>query len=70
MKLLTFIKELILNKSFWIGFIICTAFFSKYIFGDDNLLEEFGEKTAKEVLDIDVDFSPDTVDLDFHKELR
>ena len=42
-------------------------FFSKYIFGNDNLLEEFGEKTAKEVLEIDVDFSPEDIDPDSNR---
>jgi hypothetical protein len=63
-NLINIIRDLLLSKSFWLGFVICLAFFSKYIFGDDNLLEEFGEKTAKEVLAIDIDFSPDTIDPD------
>ncbi len=63
-NIINIIRDLLINKSFWIGFIICLAFFSKYIFGDDNLLEEFGEKSAKEVLEIDVDFSPNSIDPD------
>jgi hypothetical protein len=63
-NLINIIRDLLLSKSFWLGFIICLAFFSKYIFGNDNLLEEFGEKTAKEVLEIDVDFSPNDSDPD------
>lgn len=58
-QLINFIKNLILNKSFWIGILICFAMFSKYILGPDNLAEQLGEKFTKETLGIDIDFSPD-----------
>ena len=57
-NIIEFIKSLILNKSFLIGFVICIAVFSKYIFGNDNLLEQFGEKILKDSTGMDVDFSP------------
>lgn len=63
-NLINFIKDLLLNKSFWIGMIFCFCFFSKYILGPDNFAEEFGEKKVKEVLGIDTDFSPETIDPD------
>lgn len=63
-NLIGYIKNLVLNKSFLIGFVICLAFFSKYIFGDDNLLEELGEKFTKETTGIDIDFSPNDSDPD------
>ena len=63
-NLINIIKDLISNKSFWIGMIFCFCVFSKYILGPDNFAEEFGEKKVKEVLDIDTDFSPNDPDPD------
>jgi hypothetical protein len=53
------LKQLILNRSFWLGVFICIALFSRYIFGDDNLLEQLGELKIKNLFGIDIDFSPE-----------
>ena len=57
-RIIALLKYVLFNRMFWIGFIICFGFFSKYILGPDNLLEEIGEKQLKDNFDIDVDFSP------------
>jgi hypothetical protein len=62
MNILNYIKSIILSKSFLIflmGFLLALAAFSRYIFGNDNLLEQLGEyfvfmQTGKEI-----DFSPE-----------
>ena len=62
MDILNYIKSVILSKSFLvflIGFLLAIAAFSRYIFGNDNLLEQLGEyfvfmQTGKEI-----DFSPE-----------
>jgi len=58
-QLVELLRQLFLNRTFWIGFIICLAMFSHYIFGPDNLIEQFGEKEVKDILGVDVDFSAD-----------
>jgi hypothetical protein len=35
--------------------------FSRYIFGDDNLLEQIGEQFTKQTFGIDIDFSPGAI---------
>lgn len=61
-QIIELLKQLFLNRMFWIGFIICFGMFSHYIFGPDNLIEQFGEKEAKDILGIDVDFSANNKD--------
>ncbi len=56
-QLIESIKSSLTNKMFWVGVLVCFAMFSHYILGPDNLIEQFGEKQAKDILDIDVDFS-------------
>ena len=58
-QLVELIKSSLTNKMFWIGMVICFAMFSHYILGPDNLIEQFGEKKAKDILGVDVDFSAD-----------
>jgi hypothetical protein len=58
-RLMEAVRATLINKIFWIGFIICFAMFSKYILGSDNLLEQIGEKLAKDNFGVDVDFSPE-----------
>jgi len=53
------IIEAITNKYFWIGFLISIAAFSRYIFGNDNALEQLGELVTRMFTGIDVDFSPE-----------
>lgn len=53
------LQKLVISKTFWIGFLICFAVFSRYIFGPDNLLEQIGEKVLQEHTGIDIDFSPE-----------
>jgi hypothetical protein len=57
-KIMSWFRKHVLNKSFLLGILICLSFFSKYIFGDDNLLEELGEWELSRVLGIQIDFSP------------
>lgn len=58
-QLVETVRELITNKIFWIGFVVCFAVFSQYIFGPDNLLEQIGEKLARDYFGIETDFSPE-----------
>ena len=58
-QIIELLKQLFLNRMFWIGFVICFGMFSKYIFGPDNLIEQLGEKFAKDSLGVEVDFSPE-----------
>lgn len=59
-QVIDFIKTTLINRSFWIGIVICFAMFSKYILGPDNLVEQLGEKFTKETFGIDIDFSPES----------
>lgn len=59
-QLIAAVRELLASRIFWIGFIICLAMFSKYILGPDNLLEQIGEKLARDHIGVDADFSPET----------
>ncbi len=62
MDILNYIKSVILNKSFLIflmGFLLAIAVFSHYIFGNDNLLEEFGEYFVFEQTGKKIDFTPE-----------
>jgi hypothetical protein len=63
-SIIEFIKSLILNRSFLIGFVICLTLFSQYILGPDNLLEEFGEMKIKEWFNFNIDASYNTPDPD------
>ena len=56
-QIIELLKRLFLNRMFWIGFIICFGAFSKYILGPDNLIEQLGEKFAKDEFGIETDFS-------------
>jgi hypothetical protein len=58
-KTIELLKQVFLNRMFWIGMLICFAMFSKYILGPDNLVEQLGEKFSKDSLGIEVDFSPE-----------
>lgn len=58
-QIIELLKQLFLNRTFWIGFVICFGMFSKYILGPDNLVEQLGEKFTKDSFGIDVDFSPE-----------
>jgi hypothetical protein len=60
-QLLEALRSALINKTFWIGFVICFAMFSRYIFGDDNLLEQIGEQFTKQTFGIDIDFSPGAI---------
>lgn len=46
------------SKSFWIGFVLAIGVFSQYIFGPDNLAEEFAESIFKQLTGQEIDFSP------------
>ena len=59
-ELLKKIKLLVFNKSFLVGFLLSLAFFSHYIFGNDNLLEQAGEFFIKITTNRDVDFTPES----------
>ena len=62
MDILNYIKSVILNKSFLIflmGFLLAIAAFSRYIFGNDNLLEELGEHFVFEQTGKKIDFTPE-----------
>lgn len=62
MDILNYIKSLILSKSFLIflmGFLLAIAAFSRYIFGNDNLLEQLGEYFVFLQTNKEIDFSPD-----------
>lgn len=52
------IKGLIFNKSFLIGFCIAVGLFSHYIFGHDNIYEQFVEKFIYNNTGYEVDFTP------------
>ncbi|WPY01469.1 hypothetical protein Trichorick_01382 (plasmid) [Candidatus Trichorickettsia mobilis] len=58
-QIVELLKQVFLNRMFWIGMLICFAMFSKYILGSDNLVEQLGEKFTKDSFGIDVDFSPE-----------
>jgi hypothetical protein len=47
-KTIELLKQLFLNRTLWIGFVICFAMFSKYILGPENLVEQLGEKFTKD----------------------
>lgn len=62
MNILNYIKSVILSKSFLIflmGFLLAIAAFSRYIFGNDNLLEQLGEYFVFKETGKEIDFSPD-----------
>lgn len=54
-----YIKFLIFNKSFLLGILFSIAVFSKYIFGANNILEEFVELIYKIRFNKDINFSPE-----------
>ena len=56
------IKGLVLCKSFFLGAVLATGIFSKYIFGNDNLLEEIAELFIKQETGVQVDLSDDEKD--------
>lgn len=63
MDILNYIKSIILSKSFLIflmGFLLAIAAFSRYIFGNDNLLEELGEHFVFLHTNKKIDFSPES----------
>lgn len=55
---MNFIKTYI-NRSFFIGLILCFGIMSKYILGPDNLIEDLAELLYKKETGKDIDFSPD-----------
>ena len=60
--ILQYIKSVILSKSFLIflmGFLLAIAAFSRYIFGNDNLLEQLGEYFVFLQTNKEIDFSPE-----------
>lgn len=59
---LKYIKSIILSKSFLVflmGFLLAIAAFSRYIFGDDNFLEQLGEYFVFMQTGKQIDFSPE-----------
>jgi hypothetical protein len=59
------IKELLLkiiySKYFLILLIVLIGFFSKYLLGDDNPIEEYSEEIIKEETGIDIDLTPNSM---------
>ncbi len=65
-QLMDLLKQVFLNRTFWIGFVMCLTLFSQYILGPDNLAEEWGEIKIKEWFGLNIDASPNTPDPDLH----
>lgn len=59
------IKELLLkiiySKYFLILLIVLIGFFSNYLLGDDNPIEEYSEQIIKEETGADIDFTPNSI---------
>ena len=58
-KIKLIINLIIFNWSFIFGILVCTAVFSKYIFGANNLYEEIVEAAHKIVTGQDINLSPE-----------
>lgn len=67
------IKSLVLTKAFLLGVVLTVGVFSKYIFGNDNLLEEMAEFAIQKETGATIDFSDDSKnsseDFKFYKSL-
>ena len=51
------IKKYVLNKSFALGVAVTIGVFSKYIFGDDNLIEQGAELVMYIITGLNIDLS-------------
>jgi hypothetical protein len=58
-------KELLLkiiySKYFLILLIVLIGFFSNYLLGDDNPIEEYSEEIIKEEIGLDIDLTPNSI---------
>lgn len=61
-KIYSAVRDVIVSWSFFSGFFIAVAILSRYIFGDDNLIEETVELLDQIATGEDVDFSPESVE--------
>lgn len=52
------IIKILVNKYFLLVILILVGLFSSYLFGHDNPIEEYSEKTIKEQTGVDVDLTP------------
>jgi hypothetical protein len=53
------VKNTLFSKLFIAGFLCSTGLFSKFIFGNDNLIEQFSEQFLEQNFNIHTDFSQD-----------
>lgn len=61
LDIINYIKSIILSRSFLLfcmGFFLAITAFSHYIFGNDNLLEQFGEWVVFSLTGKIVDWTP------------
>ena len=54
------LKSIVLTKAFLLGVVLTIGMFSKYIFGNDNLLEEMAELVISKETGTQIDFSDDS----------
>jgi len=54
--------KVVTNWAFYAGFILAVGTLSRYIFGDDNLIEELSEFLNLCATEEDIDLSPDSIE--------
>jgi hypothetical protein len=56
------IVKILASKYFLIALIIAVGFFSHYLLGDDNPVEEYSEERIKEYTGMDIDLTPNSAE--------
>ena len=55
------LQKIIYSKYFLILLVVLIGFFSTYLLGDDNLIEEYSEEIIKEETGLDIDLTPNSI---------